>query len=154
VGESGLKWRKIMYIGEYNHSTDSKGRVIMPANFREELGEKFYITKGMDSCLFIYDEKEWSNLDLKMRNLRLTSKKAREFSRMFYAPARELSFDKQGRILIPQNLRTYAGIDKEVVIIGVSTRIEIWDKERWDLYISREEMNYDEIMDEFEELDI
>ncbi len=143
-----------MYIGEYNHSTDSKGRVIMPANFREELGEKFYITKGMDSCLFIYDEKEWSNLDLKMRNLRLTSKKAREFSRMFYAPARELSFDKQGRILIPQNLRTYAGIDKEVVIIGVSTRIEIWDKERWDLYISREEMNYDEIMDEFEELDI
>ncbi len=143
-----------MYIGEYNHSTDSKGRVIMPAKFREELGEKFYITKGMDSCLFIYDEDEWMNLDAKMRNLRLTSKKAREFSRMFYAPARELTLDKQGRILIPQNLRSYAQISKDVVIIGVSTRIEIWDQKVWDQYISREEMNYEEIMDEFEELDI
>ena len=143
-----------MYIGEYNHSTDSKGRVIMPAKFREELGEKFYITKGMDSCLFIYDEDEWMNLDAKMRNLRLTSKKAREFSRMFYAPARELTLDKQGRILIPQNLRSYAQISKDVVIIGVSTRIEIWDQNVWDQYISREEMNYEEIMDEFEELDI
>lgn len=143
-----------MYIGEYIHSTDAKGRVIMPQRFREELSPTFYITKGIDGCLFVYDETEWTNIYNKMKNLKLTSKKAREFSRFLYAPAREVEVDKQGRIIIPQNLREYARIEKEVAIIGVSSRIEIWSKERYDKYINSDDINFDEMMDEFEDLDI
>ncbi|MGY3776325.1 division/cell wall cluster transcriptional repressor MraZ [Helcococcus sueciensis] len=143
-----------MYIGEYTHSIDNKGRVIMPSLFREELGMSFYVTKGMEGCIFVYDKESWKLLEEKTKQLRLTSKKARQFERIFYAPARELEFDKQGRIVIPQNLREYAGINKEATIIGVSSRIEIWDKERYEEYISSQEMDYDNIIEDFEELDI
>lgn len=143
-----------MYIGQYIHSVDTKGRVIMPQKFRDTLSKTFYITKGIDGCLFVYDQAEWDNMYSKMKNLKLTSKKAREFSRFIYAPARELEVDKQGRIIIPQNLRDYAAIEKEVAIIGVSSRIEIWDKEKYDNYMNSEDMNFDQLMDEFEELDI
>ena len=111
----------IMFIGEYNHSIDNKGRVIMPSKFREELGEKFYVTKGMEGCVFVYDENEWYRLEEKTKQLRLTSKKARQFERIFYAPAREMEFDKQGRFVIPQNLREYADISKEATIIGAAS---------------------------------
>nr|WP_276939981.1 division/cell wall cluster transcriptional repressor MraZ [Helcococcus sueciensis] len=151
--KSGRKWW-IMYIGEYTHSIDNKGRVIMPSLFREELGMSFYVTKGMEGCIFVYDKESWKLLEEKTKQLRLTSKKARQFERIFYAPARELEFDKQGRIVIPQNLREYAGINKEATIIGVSSRIEIWDKERYEEYISSQEMDYDNIIEDFEELDI
>lgn len=126
----------------------------MPQKFRDTLSKTFYITKGIDGCLFVYDQAEWDNMYSKMKNLKLTSKKAREFSRFIYAPARELEVDKQGRIIIPQNLRDYAAIEKEVAIIGVSSRIEIWDKEKYDNYMNSEDMNFDQLMDEFEELDI
>nr|WP_240470409.1 division/cell wall cluster transcriptional repressor MraZ [Helcococcus sueciensis] len=151
--KSGRKWW-VMYIGEYTHSIDNKGRVIMPSLFREELGMSFYVTKGMEGCIFVYDKESWKLLEEKTKQLRLTSKKARQFERIFYAPARELEFDKQGRIVIPQNLREYAGINKEATIIGVSSRIEIWDKERYEEYISSQEMDYDNIIEDFEELDI
>lgn len=151
--KSGRKWW-IMYIGEYTHSIDNKGRVIMPSLFREELGMSFYVTKGMEGCIFVYDKESWKLLEEKTKQLRLTSKKARQFERIFYAPARELEFDKQGRIVIPQNLREYAGINKEATIIGVSSRIEIWDKERYEEYISSQEMDYENIIEDFEELDI
>lgn len=145
---------KVMYIGEYTHSIDDKGRVIMPSKFREELGVKFYVTKGMEGCIFVYDEVEWKRLEEKTKNLKLTSKKARQFERLFYAPARELEFDKQGRFVIPQNLRDYAKIEKEASIIGVSSRIEIWNKNKYEEYISGSEMDYDSITEDFEDLDI
>lgn len=143
-----------MFIGEFNHNVDNKGRVIMPAKFREELGETFYVTKGMEGCIFVYDHEEWKKLEEKTSNLRLTSRKARQFERLFYAPAREVEFDKQGRFVIPQNLREYAEISKDTVIIGVSSRIEIWDKQKYEDYINSPEMNYENIVEDFEELEI
>ncbi|MDO5026223.1 MAG: division/cell wall cluster transcriptional repressor MraZ [Tissierellia bacterium] len=143
-----------MYIGEYIHSIDSKGRVIMPQKFRDQLGPSFFITRGIDGCLFVYDESEWQAMYDKMKDLKLTSKKAREFSRFLYAPAREVEVDKQGRIIIPQNLREYADIKKEVAITGVASRIEIWSKERYDQYNIEKEEIFNNMMDEFEELDI
>ena len=143
-----------MYIGEYIHSTDSKGRVIMPLKFREQLGPSFYITKGIDGCLFVYDQEEWMSMYQKMKDLKLTSKRAREFSRFLYAPAREVELDKQGRIIIPQNLRDFAEIKKEVAITGVASRIEIWSKEKYDTYTEEKEELFENMMDEFEELDI
>lgn len=126
----------------------------MPSKFREGLGDKFYVTKGMEGCVFVYDEDEWKRLESKTKSLKLTSKKARQFERLFYAPARELEFDKQGRFVIPQNLREYAEIKKEAQIIGVSSRIEIWDKEKYDEYMNDSSNTYEEIIDGFEELDI
>lgn len=143
-----------MFIGEYTHSIDNKGRVIMPSKFREGLGEKFYVTKGMEGCVFVYDQEEWKRLEEKTRQLKLTSKKVRQFERIFYAPARDVEFDKQGRFVIPQNLREYAGITNEATIIGVSSRIEIWDKTRYEDYMDSPEMDYDSIIEDFEDLDI
>lgn len=150
--KSGGKWK--MFIGEYNHNVDAKGRVSLPARFRDELSENFYITRGIDKCLFIYDEKEWSVMDQKIRGLRLTAKAARGFSRLFYSGAMELSCDKLGRITIPPQLRSFADIEKEVVIIGVSDRIEIWAKDEWDTYMNEDSMNYDDLTDRLEDFDI
>jgi MraZ protein len=117
-----------MFIGEYNHSLDSKNRLIMPAKFREKLGEAFVMTKGLDNCLFVYSIDEWKVVEEKLKALPMTNKDARAFVRFFFAGASECEIDKQGRTLIPVNLKEYANIDKEVVIIGVSTRIEIWSR--------------------------
>lgn len=119
-----------MLIGEYQHNLDPKGRVFIPAHFREELGEHFIVTKGLDNCLFVYSTKEWSLLEEKIRALPLS--KARNLQRFFFAGAADLAADKQGRVLIPQNLREYASLVKDVMIIGASNRVEIWDKRRWD----------------------
>lgn len=143
-----------MFIGEYTHSIDNKGRVIMPSKFRDGLGNSFYVTKGMEGCVFVYDQNEWKRLEEKTKLLKLTSKKARQFERLFYAPARELEFDKQGRFVIPQNLREYANISSEAQIIGVSSRIEIWDKEKYEEYINDSTNSYEDIVEDFEELDI
>lgn len=143
-----------MFIGEYNHSIDNKGRVIMPSKFREILGESFYVTKGMEGCIFVYDQEEWKRLEEKTKQLKLTSKKARQFERIFYAPAREVEFDKQGRFVIPQNLREYADIKDDATIIGVSSRIEIWDKNKYIEYINSSQMDYENIVEDFEDLDI
>lgn len=134
-----------MFIGEFQHTMDKKGRVNIPSKFRESLGEIFYITKGLDSCLFIFPKNEFSNFEEKLKELPLASKDARIFTRMFFAGAAECQLDKQGRIIIPPVLRQYGELDKDVVIIGVSTRIEVWNKEQWDTYNAAENVDYDDI---------
>ena len=117
-----------MLIGEYEHSLDAKGRMIMPAKLRQDMGEKFIVTKGLDGCLFAFSQKEWENFEAKLKTLPLSDKNARNFVRFFLSGATECEIDKQGRFLIPLNLRTAANLEKEAVIIGVGTRLEIWDK--------------------------
>ena len=134
-----------MLIGEYEHSLDVKGRLIMPAKLREDMGEKFIITKGLDGCLFGFSQTEWSNFEEKLKTLPLTNKNARDFVRFFLSGAIECEVDKQGRFLIASNLREYANMEKDVVIIGVGTRLEIWNKEKWKQYNSEENISADEI---------
>lgn len=134
-----------MFIGEYEHSVDAKGRVIMPVKLREDIGEKFIVTKGLDGCLFAYSYEEWTNFEEKLKTLPLTNKNARDFVRFFLSGAVECEIDKQGRFLIPGNLRTYATLEKEIIIIGVGTRIEIWNREEWKKYSSDENISADEI---------
>ena len=134
-----------MLIGEYEHSLDVKGRLIMPAKLRANIGEKFIISKGLDGCLFVFSQEEWSNFEAKLKELPLTNKNARDFVRFFLSGATECELDKQGRLLIVNNLRTYAQIEKEVIIIGVGTRLEIWNKEKWNKYNSSENLSADKI---------
>ncbi len=139
-----------MFIGEYEHSVDAKGRVIMPAKLRDDIGEKFILTKGLDGCLFAYSQNEWLNFEEKLKTLPLTNKNARDFVRFFLSGAIECEIDKQGRFLIPSNLRSYAKLDKEIVIIGVGTRIEIWDREVWNK--TGENISADEIAENMDKL--
>lgn len=134
-----------MLIGEYEHSLDVKGRLIMPVKLRTDIGEKFIITKGLDGCLFVFSQTEWSNFESKLKELPLTNKNARDFVRFFLSGATECELDKQGRFLIVNNLREYANITKEVVIIGVGTRLEIWNKENWKEYNSSDNISPDDI---------
>ncbi len=120
-----------MFMGEYEHGLDEKGRIIVPTKLREQLGECFVLTLGTDGCLFVYPMKEWEAFVEKLKSLPGT-KEARQFQRYFMAGAVECTPDKQGRIIIPQKLREHAGIDKEVVSVGVVSKIEIWSKERWE----------------------
>ncbi len=134
-----------MFIGEYEHSVDAKGRLIMPAKLREEIGDKFVVTKGLDGCLFAYSQTEWTAFEEKLKSLPISNKNARDFTRFFLSGAIECEIDKQGRFLITGNLREFAGLEKDVVIIGVNTRIEIWSKDKWNKYSSEENVNVDEI---------
>lgn len=134
-----------MLIGEYEHSLDAKGRLIMPAKLREDMGEKFIITKGLDGCLFGFSQEEWTHFEEKLKTLPLTNKNARDFVRFFLSGAMECEIDKQGRFLIASNLREYANMEKDVVIIGVGTRLEIWQKDKWKSYNSDENISADEI---------
>ncbi|WP_027717324.1 division/cell wall cluster transcriptional repressor MraZ [Desulfovirgula thermocuniculi] len=143
-----------MFLGEYRHAIDPKGRLIIPARFREGLGERFVLTKGLDGCLFAYPPQEWAALEEKMRSLPLTRSDARAFVRFFFSGACECEFDRQGRILIPANLREYAGITRDVVVIGVSSRVEIWAAERWEEYSSRAAAQLDEIAEKIVELEL
>lgn len=120
-----------MFMGEYNHTIDPKGRVIVPAKFRETLGEQFVVTKGLDGCLFVYDEQEWNIFEEKLKTLPITNKEARAFVRFFLAGAATVEVDKQGRILLPGVLREFAKLEKDVVLVGVGSRVEIWSKECW-----------------------
>ncbi len=122
-----------MFYGEYQHTLDSKSRVFVPAKFREELGNKFIITKGLDSCLFAFPAAEWESIVEKMKTVSFTDDEARSFMRFFFAGACECEMDKQGRVLIAQNLKEYASLDKDICIVGVSGRVEIWDKGKWDM---------------------
>ncbi len=121
-----------MLIGEYAHSLDTKGRLIMPAKLRQDMGDKFIVTKGLDGCLFAFSQNEWLNFETKLKSLPLSDKNARNFVRFFLSGATECELDKQGRFLIPNNLRLAANLEKDTVIIGVGTRLEIWDKATWD----------------------
>lgn len=138
-----------MLIGEYQHTIDAKNRVIVPAKFREDLGRLFYITKGLDGCLFVLSRKGWEQLQAKIDAMPLS--KSRGLQRFFFAGAAEAEPDKQGRILIPQNLREYAELEKDVTFIGTSTRAEIWSTEKWNrMNEELTEASIVEVMDELE----
>ena len=132
-----------MLIGEYEHTIDAKGRISMPAKLRKDMGETFVLTKGLDGCLFAFSQNEWMNFETKLKALPLSDKNARNFVRFFLAGATECEIDKQGRFLIPANLRDSATLEKDAVIIGVGTRLEIWNKEIWGQ--KDEEISADEI---------
>ena len=141
-----------MFMGEYNHTVDAKGRLIVPSKFREQLGEEFVVTKGLDGCLFVYENTEWKALEEKLHALPLTNANARKFSRFFLAGATTCEVDKQGRILLPAVLRDFAGIDKDAVLVGVGSRIEIWRKDTWNQSNTNDDM--EEIAENMEGLGI
>ncbi len=141
-----------MLMGEYSHSLDTKGRLIMPAKLRQDIGDKFIITKGLDGCLFAFSQTEWENFEEKLKSLPLSDKNARNFVRFFLSGATECEIDKQGRFLIPNNLRDAAKLEKEVVIIGVGTRLEIWNKSTWQK--CDEDISADEIAENMANLGI
>ena len=146
---SGLKWNKvgdIMFMGEYHHSIDEKGRIIIPSKIRMDLGDNFIVTRGLDNCLFIYPKDEWNEIINKYKSLPNT-KDARNFMRFFLSGATNCEFDKQGRINVPTPLVNYADLKKDCVIIGVNERLEIWSKERWEQFINDNEDNFSDIAD-------
>ena len=134
-----------MFMGEYQHNLDAKGRVFIPARFREELGDCFVLTKGLDRCLFAFPMAEWQALEQKLKTIPFTRRDARTFSRIFFAGACECEIDKHGRVLVPQNLREHGNLAKEAVIIGVSSRVEIWSAEVWDEYKTNAASSYEDI---------
>lgn len=139
-----------MFMSEYNHSIDAKGRVIVPAKFREALGEEFVVTKGLDGCLFVFPNDEWKAFEEKLKSLPMSNKDARQFVRFFLAGAATVEVDKQGRILLPNGLREFAYLEKDVVVVGVGNRVEIWDKNRWNESTTYDDM--DEIADHMSNL--
>ncbi len=143
-----------MFIGEHQHSLDEKGRIIIPSKFRADLGVEFVMTKGLDNCLFVYPKGEWQILEDKLKTLPITNKDARAFVRFFFSGATESTLDKQGRVLIPSNLRDHSKLDKDAVIIGVSTRIEIWSKDQWENYIDEDNLSYEAIAESMAALGI
>ena len=142
-----------MFMGEYQHNIDAKGRLIMPAKFRAELGENFVVTRGMDGCLFIYPQSEWEKLEEKLNQLPLAKKDARLFVRFFYSAATEITLDKQGRMNLPQTLIQHAKLEKSCQIIGVSNRIEIWNADLWTTFSQEAEENFDEIAENMLDFD-
>ncbi|MGE5586833.1 MAG: division/cell wall cluster transcriptional repressor MraZ [Clostridia bacterium] len=134
-----------VFIGTYDHAVDDKGRLAIPARFRDGLGQRFYATKGLDKCLFLFPESEWRAQQAQLASLPLTMRDARAYSRLFFAGACECELDKQGRINIPPYLREYAGISRDVVVIGVMSRVEVWSREVWLEYSSKAEESYEEI---------
>ncbi|MBD9088350.1 MAG: transcriptional regulator MraZ [Lachnospira sp.] len=141
-----------MFMGEYNHTIDAKGRLIVPVKFREILGDNFIVTKGLDGCLFVYPNDEWTRFEEKLKGLPLTNKNARQFTRFFLAGAAACEVDKQGRILLPQVLREFASLEKDVVLVGVASRIEIWSRERWDESMNTYDGDMDEVAENMESL--
>nr|WP_300917096.1 division/cell wall cluster transcriptional repressor MraZ [uncultured Acetatifactor sp.] len=120
-----------MFMGKYNHTIDPKGRLSIPSKYREVLGDEFVVSKGMDGCLYVYANDDWKVFEGKLASLPLMSEEARQFARFFLSGAQSVTVDKQGRILMPQDLRDFAGLEKDVVLAGMGGRIEIWSLERW-----------------------
>lgn len=141
-------------MGEYHHNIDDKGRIIIPAKFRDELGETFIITKGLDGCLFIYPKQEWETIISKLKTLPFTKKDARTFMRFFVSSATECEFDKQGRINITSPLAVYADLIKECVVIGVNDRLEIWSKAKFEEFFTRNEESLSDIADNLFEIGV
>ncbi|BBN98566.1 division/cell wall cluster transcriptional repressor MraZ [Sporolactobacillus terrae] len=143
-----------MFMGEFNHNIDTKGRLIIPAKFRDELGDSFVITRGLDQCLFVYPMNEWHRIEEKLKALPFTKKDARAFTRFFFSGASESALDKQGRVSIGNSLREYAKLVKDCVVIGVSTRLEIWDQETWSRYFAQSEESFNDISESLLDLDL
>ena len=146
VEESGV------FYGEYIHSLDKKNRIIIPSRFREAITdegiEKLYLTRGLDKCLFLFSDTEWKKQEEKFNAMPFTKKQVREFKRMFFSGAIECIPDNQWRILVPEYLKEYGDLEKEIMVIGVGSRIEVWDKKKWDVYYSNSKDKYEEIAEE------
>lgn len=132
-------------MGEYHHSLDEKGRLIIPSKFREELGSSFVVTRGLEGCLFLYSQMNWQNVMTQLNTLPFTKKDARNFSRFFLSGAIQSEFDKQGRISITPSLKEYAGLIKDCVIIGVGDRLEIWGEEAWKNFFQENQADFSDI---------
>ena len=145
MDESGRKWGIFMFMGEYHHNIDEKGRLIMPSKFRFDLGESFVVTRGIDSCLFVYPKETWLKITSKLNELSFTKKDVRSFQRFFLSAATVCEFDKQGRINITSPLIDYADLSKECVIIGVNDRIEIWSLDKFNSYLKDNLTNVSDI---------
>lgn len=137
-------------MGEFQHNMDQKSRLIIPATIRQEVGTQVVLTRGMDGCLYGYPASEWEKLSQQLAELPLTSKQNRAFIRFFYAAAVESEFDKQGRVIISQALRTYAGLEKECVVVGMFNHLEIWSKSRWDEFNRQTAASFDELAENME----
>jgi len=142
-----------MFLGEFQHTIDDKGRIIIPAKFREALGAEFIVTRGLDNCLFVYPRQEWNLLEQKLKQLPMMKSDARAFTRFFFSGASECEWDKQGRVNVPAHLREYAKLEKECVVIGVSTRVEIWDKTTWESYNLQSQESFNEIAEKLVDFD-
>ncbi len=140
-----------MFIGEYQHTLDTKGRMFVPSKFREELGDVFYVMPGMERCLFVYTAEEFHRLQSKCDAAPLTSRDAREFNRAFFSGAFDCEMDKQGRIMIPQKLRDFARLSKDITVVGVSNRVEIWDTNKWEETHSLDHLDLDELAEKMEQ---
>ncbi len=141
-----------MFYGEYSHKLDKKNRLIIPSKFRDKFEElcieRLFVTRGLDQCLFVFAESEWRSLENKFKSMPFTKREVRKFRRMFFSGAVEVSFDKQWRILVPDYLKDYAEIAREVMVIGVSNRIEIWDKKKWEGFYSTSSDSYEDISEQ------
>ena len=142
-----------MFMGEFHHTIDSKGRIIVPSKFRQEIGESFVVTRGMDGCLFCYPMEQWNKLEAQLDKLPLTKKDARAFTRFFYSAATEVEFDKQGRVNLSAPLIKFSKLQKNCVIVGVSDRIEIWDEENWNKFNEEAEENFEDISEKMTDFD-
>lgn len=147
----GTKWRKVVYMfyGEYIHQIDRKGRLVLPSKIREvaknNFIDKFFVTRGLDKCLFMFGEEEWRSQEQKFKSIPFTKSEARKFNRIYFSGAVDITYDKQGRILIPQYLKDFAGIKRDVVIIGVSNRIELWSKDAWQEFYNTSSQVFEQI---------
>ncbi len=134
-----------MLMGEYFHALDDKGRLILPARLRDDLQDHFVMTKGLDGCLFFYAMDEWQKMEERLRSLPMTNANARAFQRLFLAGAQDVEVDRQFRITIPPRLREFAGVQKDVVLVGVSSRVELWALDRWTEYQSTAQAGYEDV---------
>ncbi len=141
-------------MGEFRHNIDSKGRIIIPARFRSELGHAFVITRGLDGCLFVYPMDKWEDLTERLESLPFTKRQARNFARRFFSGAAQCECDSQGRTVIPSNLREYGSLHREAVVIGVGDRLEIWSAAAWDDFEETAEESYEEAAETLTELDL
>lgn len=145
MGDWGKELSADMFMGEFQHSMDDKGRLTIPSRFREALGDSFVVTRGLDQCLFVYPMEEWRLMEQKLKALPMMKADARAFSRFFFSGATECELDKQGRVNVPTNLRDYARLDKDCVVLGVSSRVEIWSKDTWEQYFKQSEEAFNDI---------
>ena len=153
--QSGRKWGITMFMGEYHHNLDEKSRIVIPSNFRDELKSNFIIAKGLENCLYIFSNDEWNKVVSKLETLPFTKKDVRIFKRSFFSGAANVELDKSGRIVISSNLKEYARIKRECVIIGAGDRIEIWDKDEWIKFVETYENKVSDIAENlFEDLNL
>lgn len=149
-----LLFKRIMFIGEYSHNLDEKGRLAVPKKFRSALSKGAVVTRGLDNCLFLYTRDEWKKLADKLANLPFAQANTRAFARLMLAGAMDVSVDKQGRIVLPEYLRRFAGLNKEVVVAGLYNRLEIWDQQTWSRYTEKNEKTSSDIAEQMAELGV